>query len=341
MNNRTVGEKLGVSRRDFLRISATTAAATGVLVACTPAAASVVAENPTKVPKPAGSKIKIAWTSFGLGEPFNMALASAATAEAAKHRDVEFILQDSQADSKLQLQQLEAFIAQKVDAVILHPANPEEIAAGADEVIGAGIPLITIPQKVPTEYCGYIGFDDILNAQNEMTWVAEQLNGKGNILILMGATGHPIVNDRNTGIENALKNFPDIKVLDRQDGEWAKEKSMQITENWLQAHGDQIDAVVSHTDVMAMGAVDVLQSAGKTKVIIAGIDGYEAALQYIREGKMHYTSALDMPSLGGTAVRLSIYLATSANPNLKAMGRILVPNVEIKGAADANNFKGW
>ncbi len=339
MDNRKVP-----TRRDFLRIGAASAAV-GALAACTqtgaPTEASLVTEAPVLTPKPPDTPITVAWTSFGLGEPFNMALASAAEAEAKKHRNVTFILQDSQADNDLQLQQLQAFISQKVNAVILHPANPQEIAAGADEVIAAGIPLITIPQKVPTMYGGYIGFDDVLNAQDEMTWVGEQLNGEGNICILMGATGHPIVVQRNTGIDNALKNFPNIKVLDRQDGEWAKEKSMQITENWLQAYGDKINAIVSHTDVMAMGAVDVLQSAGKTKVLVAGIDGYEAALQYIREGKMHYTSALNMPSLGGTAVRLAIYLATSIAPNLTQMGSIWVPNVEIKGAADAENFTGW
>ena len=284
--------------------------------------------------------IKIAWTSFGLNEPFNAALAKGATAEAKKIRGVEFILQDAQYKVPNQMQQLQGFIASKVDVVILHPTHPQEIAAGADEVIEAGIPVISIPQKVTTDYCGHIGFDDVFICQQQMQWVANQLGGKGNIVIVMGATGHTIVNARNQGYENVLKNYPNINVLDRQDAKWAMEPAMKITENWLQAYGDKIDAVVSHTDVMAMGVADVIKSAGKN-TIVAGVDGYEAAIQYIREGKMHYTSALDMPGLGATAVRTAYFLATSQNPNLRMNGTILVPNIEVAGADAAKNIVGW
>ena len=117
-----------------------------------------------------------------------------------------------------------------------------------------------------------------------MQQVADALDGKGNIVIIEGPMGISSQIQRYEGIENILKNYPDIKVLYTQTANWDRAEAMALMENWLQT-GEQIDGVVAENDEMAMGAFNACKAAG-LDIPVVGIDGIPDALNSVKEGGM-------------------------------------------------------
>lgn len=110
---------------------------------------------------------------------------------------------------------------------------------------------------------------------------------KGKIVALQGALVSQASIDRFQGLQRALKEYPDVQLLDQQTAEWDRTKAVETMENWLTAYGDQISGVWAANDSMALGAVEALRSAGLAgKVKVCGVDGDSEAVEAIVKGDM-------------------------------------------------------
>lgn len=257
-----------------------------------------------------GDKIVIGWTDANLSNESNAICANAATEYAKQFDNVEFIVNDGEGTADNQIAQCEAFVAQGVDAVIISPYDFDACVTAAQVCVDANIPvfvakgLIADMSVVET----YVGSNDFNAGTIEMEYIADLLKGKGNIVVIEGPTGVTGAVLRNDGIAETLKKYPDIKTLYSQPADWYRDKAMGLMENWIQLGAD-IDAVVAHNDEMALGAYDALEAAGITDVPVIGIDGIEAAVVSVGEGKLAASILQDSKTIGEKAIDVAIDLA--------------------------------
>lgn len=254
-------------------------------------------------------KIVIGWTDANLSNESNALCADAAIAR-AKELGVELIVNDGEGTSDKQISQCESFVSQGVDVVIISPYDYDACVTAAQVCVDAGIPVFvakgTIANMDIVET--YVGSNDYNAGVMEMDYIAELLGGKGNIVVIEGPTGVTGAVLRNDGIKDVLADYPDIHVLYSQPADWYRDKAMELMENWLQL-GTDIDAVVSHNDEMALGAYDALEAAGITDVPVIGIDGIQAAVESVGEGKMSASILQDSNTIGSKAIDVAVDIA--------------------------------
>lgn len=230
---------------------------------------------------------------------------------AAKQQGVQIQFEDAQGDVVRQLNQVEGFLNQKVDAVIVLPVDTSATANITRAAVAAKTPLVyvnrhpderTLPKGVVT-----VASNDIEAGQLQMRFLAEKLGGKGTVAIIMGDLAQNATHDRTEGAKQVLKDFPGIKVVEQQSAEWQRNKGMDLTSNWLLA-GTQFDGIVANNDEMAIGAGMALQQAGKAKgeVAIVGIDGLPDGLAAVKRGLLAASVFQDPKAQAAKAVESAI-----------------------------------
>ena len=230
---------------------------------------------------------------------------------AAKHQDVQIQFEDAQGDVVRQLNQVEGFLNQKVDAVILLPVDTAATANITRAAVAAKTPLVyvnrhpderTLPAGVVT-----VASNDIEAGQLQMRYLAQKLGGKGNVAIIMGDLAQNATHARTEGVKQVLKDFPGIKIVEQQSAEWQRSKGMDLTSNWLLA-GTAFNAIVANNDEMAIGAAMALQQAGKAKgeIAIVGIDGLPDGLAAIKRGLLAGSVFQDPKAQAAQAVQAAV-----------------------------------
>ena len=219
-------------------------------------------------------------------------------------------IEDAKGDVSQQLQQVQNFIGQGVDAIIVNPVDTNAVKPIMDQATKANIPLIFVNRRPAAELTGkmaYVGSDSELAGRLQMEALAKAMNGKGNIAILLGDLANESTRERTKGVEAVVAKYPDIKIVQKQTAKFMRNDAVDVVSNWMTA-GDDINAIASNNDEMAIGA---LQALGKNsdKVLIAGVDGTPDALQMIKNGKMVATVFQDAKGQGEGAVQTAVKLA--------------------------------
>ncbi len=256
---------------------------------------------------PASAGYRIGVTYQNLQNEFIVNIAKAVE-EKAKELDVTLIESDGQGKAEVQISQVENFIAQHVDAILLIPFDKEGCAPAVQKAVAAKIPLVVFNAQVTNVELAntYVGSDDMEAGRIEMQYIADLLKGKGNIAIIHGPNGHSAEVQRTEGNKEILKKYPDIKVLFEQTANWDRAQALSLTENWLQT-GKPLNAIVAQNDEMALGAYKAIEAAGKAKDIpVIGIDAIADALKSVKEGKMAATVFQDAHGQGATAVEMAV-----------------------------------
>lgn len=223
--------------------------------------------------------------------------------------EIEFVVLDGEGSGENQVAHCETFISMGVDCVVMQPYDAAACQVGVELCQEAGIPVFTCKSEIEdNSICTYVGQDDTIAGEIEMTWVAEQLGGEGNIVVIEGPTGISAAILRNQGINNVLADNPDINVLYSQPGNWNREEGMALMENWLQL-GVEIKAVVAHNDEMALGAYDAIVEAGmEDEILVIGIDAIEAAVTSVQAGELDATVLQDSYGIGALGIEVALKL---------------------------------
>lgn len=228
----------------------------------------------------------------------------------AGENGVKLIVNDAQRTADKQVQQIETFISQKVDAIILNPCEVEASSPAVEKAKAAGIPVINVNSETSATPDGFVGSDDEESGTIAMEQIAKLLGGKGNIVIIDGYMGQTAQIKRAIGAKRILEKYPDINVLAEQTAEWDRAKAMSLMENWIQSYGDKINAVFAHNDEMGMGALQALEQAKlKDKVVVVSIDAIADALQAVKDGRLDATVYQDAKGQGEGAVDMAVKLA--------------------------------
>jgi inositol transport system substrate-binding protein len=255
-------------------------------------------------------EILIGFSSRDLSAEYTAKLSEAIVAYAQTKTGVKVVMVDAQSDVQKQFSQVENFVAQKVDAIILNPCELEASTPAVDFVKKAGIPLVLVNQTTKSAGDSYIGSNDFEAGRIAMEAIAKKLNGQGGVLILHGIMGTSAQLQREAGAREVFAKYPGLKLVDHQTASWDRAKAMALTENWIQAHKGKFSAVFAHNDEMAMGALLALERAGlKKDVTVIGIDAIAQALTAVKDGRLDATVFQDAVGQGKGSVDAAILLA--------------------------------
>ncbi|MBQ6480349.1 MAG: substrate-binding domain-containing protein [Anaerolineaceae bacterium] len=259
---------------------------------------------------------KIGYACNNYNDLFQTVIQSYAKAF-AEENGIEFQSADGRDDEILQQDQIKAFIEDGVDALVVVAVNP----MGVDPIIkmaaDAKIPLVFVNRNPFTADDGsdipdgvyYVGSNEIDAGIYQAKYVIDKLgeDAECGYVVLMGQLSNPASKLRTDGNEEGFKDYPGYKMLDKQTGDWQRDKGLALTENWIQAYGDQLCAVISNNDDMAMGAIKALEDKGmKDKVLVLGVDLIDDAKVAIEEGRLDCSVKQDGKGQGEGAMGVAL-----------------------------------
>jgi ribose transport system substrate-binding protein len=240
----------------------------------------------------AQEKIKIGFSQCTLNHPWRVAQVNVNKAYCdANFPDVDLIITDGNNDSGKQVSDIENLIAQNPKVLIVSPLTADALTPIVKQAMESGIPVVTLDRKVNTKVTCHIGALNIPIGAAAAAFLAKKLNGKGAILELQGTAGASATTDRNKGFVDELAKTPDLKIVASQNCDYTRDKAVKFMEDMVQRFGEgEIQAVYGHNDEMALGAIQVLEGAGRLKdVLVIGIDGQNNAIEAVAAGKLAAT----------------------------------------------------
>ena len=253
-----------------------------VVFGCSPAPrAPDIAPNG---PAPAAKQKVIGASLLTQGHQFYRDLVAAMEAEAAQ-QGFALRVQYAEFQSPKQINQIETFVQQGVDALIVAPCDSAGIAPTINDAAAKGIPVFTADIAAHNaNVVSHIASDNVLGGKLIGEYLAKQLNGKGNVAIIDNAEVAS-VQERVAGFEEALKAYPEIRIVQKAPGFGRRDKAMRAAQDVIQAQSD-LNAIFGINDDSALGALAALESAGlQEKILIFGYDGTPEARDTIRAGK--------------------------------------------------------
>jgi len=228
----------------------------------------------------------------------------------AEELGAELIIVDAERSPLKQIEQVESFIAQKVDVIILNPCEFEASSPAVTKALAANIPIVNVNSATKVQPTAFVGSNDVESGRIAMKYIAEKLGGKGNIVMIQGLNGQAAQIQREQGAKEIMAQFPGLNMIAEQTAEWDRAKSMDLMQNWIQSYDTKINAVFAHNDEMGLGAVKALQDAGmKDKVIVVSIDAISDALQAVKKGDLDATVFQDARKQGAGAIETAVKIA--------------------------------
>jgi len=257
-----------------------------------------------------GKKIRIG-VSMLFDDLWLTTLRDAISAYAATQPDVELVMVDSKEDVATQLGQVENFVSQKLDAIVLIPPDTNATDPVIKAAQDAGIPLVFINRKPANLPAGipYVGSDSIVAGRLQAEWLAEKLGGKGNVVVMQGNLAQEAAQQRTAGFHEVFEKYPDIKIIKEDTANWSRDQGLALMENWLST-GEQIDAVASNNDEMTIGALQAIDAAGLLgKILVGGVDASADALSEMSKGRLNVTVFQNAAGQGEGGIKAAISLA--------------------------------
>jgi inositol transport system substrate-binding protein len=233
--------------------------------------------------------------------------------EAAEELGVRITMVDGRNDPALQQGQIDTFITQGVDAIVIVPVQVTALDPILDETEAAGIPVVAVnrlpPEPTLSRLATFVGSNEEFAGRVQGEAIAEMLGGEGDVVIIWGEIGHPAQIGRTAGTKEILDQYPGIQVVREDTSEWQRANALDLMENWIQA-GFNIDAVIANNDESAIGAAMALEQVGMLEdVYIAGVDATPDALRFMRDGKIDVTVFQDAYGQGYACIDAAIKAA--------------------------------
>lgn len=197
-------------------------------------------------------------------------------------------LASSNDDNMLQNKQVNQFIDEGVDLLIISPNQLSAISKAVERAYDKGIPVILYDRKTNSDkYTAFIGCDNYTIGKSMGTFIAQQLQGKGRIVEISGLEGSSPALERHRGFMDAIKPYPGLQVVASEEGNWKEEGGIQAMKRILKQTQD-FDYVFAHNDRLAWGAyVAARQMRVKRNYKYTGVDGMATeggGLELVRDG---------------------------------------------------------
>ncbi|HEU4741154.1 MAG TPA: substrate-binding domain-containing protein [Meiothermus sp.] len=225
--------------------------------------------------------------------------------------NVELVIQSADVDVQGQIQQIRNLINAKVDGILINPNSQTGLNQVIKEATDAGIKVVVVDQEVSAPTAVNVAIDQRAWAKDKMDWLAKTLGGKGNIVIINGIAGHPANEARVAGINDSLKNYPGIKVLNSTNADWDQAKGQQVMSSLL-ASQPNIDGVFTQ-DGMGQGVLRALIAAKPQKMPVVSGEAYVGYMKLWTDIKKSYPNfksygLANPPGVGASGLRVLVNL---------------------------------
>ncbi len=295
------------------------------------AVAATAAERPLR---------SVGLTVGDLGNPFFVQIAKGAEAKARAlgGPGVKFTAVSSGYDLNQQTNQLEDFIAAKVDLIVLNAADTKGIAPAVRKARAAGIVVVAVDVAAEGGVHATVMSDNIQAGRLAAEYVANRLGGKGAVAIINGPPVSAVM-DRVRGAEEVFARHPGIKVVSRdQNAGGHRQGGMNTMTDLLTAHPD-LAAVFAINDPTGLGAALAIRQARNAKIFVAGVDGAPEAEKALQDPKNAFaaTAAQDPFTMAAKAVEVGFEVLQGRKP---AVDPLLVP-VTLVTRETLPSYRGW
>ncbi|WP_434599169.1 substrate-binding domain-containing protein [Streptomyces sp. A5-4] len=300
------------SRRGLLFGTAAVSAG-ALLTACTsnePAEKDKPAANeqPVSDDKP-GKQVTIGFAGPQADHGWLNAINVNARERAKKYKDVTLDITEGSNDTAAQIGQIDTLINKKVDVLVILPADGKAMTQAGLKAMRAGIPVVNLDRvfSSPQAYRCWIGGDNYGMGLSAGNYIGEQLKNKADakVVELAGLDNLELTKQRSQGFADALKNYPNIKMVARQAADFTVESGQSKMSSLLQAQ-KSFDALWNHDDDQGVGALRAIEQAGRDEFLMVGGAGALSAFKAIKSGKgVLKATVLYPPTMAASAIDLA------------------------------------
>jgi ribose transport system substrate-binding protein len=325
-------------RRRGLALIGAIAAATLVLSACTNGSSSDDGANST-VDKSntdndkSGDKVTIGFSAPAADHGWMGAITKNAVAQAKQYDDIDLKVAEGTNDVNLQISQVETFINDKVDAIVLLPFDGAAMTAVARKAMDAGIIVINVDREFDSPFAArttVLG-DNYGMGVSAGTYVCDKANGDKNKIVaeIAGIDSLPLTQDRSRGFKDALTKCG-LKVNNRVAAEFTVESGEKAASNLLQA-APKIDYLWNHDDDQGVGVLAAIKNANRDEFVMIGGAGSANVMRDIKADNTVLKATVIYPSTqAADAIKLARLLVQ--NKSMSDLSEIEVPR-ELKLSA--------
>lgn len=245
--------------------------------------------------------------------------------------------QDAQLDLSAQHNQIDAFIQQGVDLIVVSAVDGQGIAPAIAKAKEAGIIVIAV--DTPAEGADAVVMTNAVQAgERSCEYLFEKMGHKGQVLLVDGTPIQTII-DRINGCKAVAAKYPEIHIVGQQASKNDRASGLAVTTDMLTANPD-VTGIFGMNDPSALGAVLAVEQAGKAgQIIVTGVDGSpEAVAELKREGSPFIGTATQNPAeMVRQAVKIAQEIVAGNPPTEKT---VLIESVLVN-RDNVKDYKGW
>ena len=246
----------------------------------------------------AGDKVVIGFSAPAADHGWMGAITQTALDTADEYDDIELRQAEATNDVNVQISQVEQFINDGVDAIVLLPFDGAALTDVATQAMEAGIPVINVDREFSSPFAAratVLG-DNYGMGVSAGQYICEQLGDKPDAVVaeIAGIDSLPLTQDRSQGFEDALSDCG-LDVDNRVAAEFTVQSGEAVTANLLQA-APQIDAIWNHDDDQGVGVLSAIENAGRDEFFMVGGAGSANVMRHIQDGDSVLQATVVYPS---------------------------------------------
>lgn len=245
-----------------------------------------------------------AFTKNGVNPNYQAFLRGVERAAAAEGATATRHVPATPDDAGEQIALLRAVVAERPDAIIFAPADDRLLEAPVAEAIAQGIPFIGFVNRMRGDFVSFVGADDVAMGRTIAGVMIAALGGRGDVVLVEGPDSAPTSRDRGRGFREAIAASPGIRLLGSAPGRYLREPGRAAMTSLLAQHS-QIDGVICTNDLMALGALDALEAAGRQALVVGNNGTIEAAEEIARD-RLLATMDYDGQRMGAVAAMAAL-----------------------------------
>lgn len=252
----------------------------------------------------------IGFSQCTMNDAWRQAMLAGMKKELSFYPDVEFRLKDAHDNSQTQQRQIQDFLREGVDLLIVSANQAEPITPLVEEAFNRGTPVVILDRRTTSKlYTAYVGGNNQEVGQAAGRYIGSLLGGRGTMLEILGAAGSSPALDRHRGLVQALTTFPGVKLVGQVQGNWQRPSVLSSLPAMLRAH-PETKLIFAHNDRMALGAYQVCKQMGLAqRVRVVGVDGLagpQGGLDLVQDGIIAAT--LLYPPGGEETIRTAMHI---------------------------------
>ncbi|MUN07247.1 substrate-binding domain-containing protein [Agromyces luteolus] len=324
------------SRARMLVMAGASLAVAGLLAGCTAGGSeSNITENQNSAEEnaEAGDTVVIGFSGPAADHGWLGAINSAAIAAAESYPDVELRVAEGTNDANLQISQVETFVNDGVDAIVLLPTDGAALTEAATAAMEAGIPVINVDREFSSPFAARATIlgDNYGMGVSAGTYICERLEGQDDAVIaeIAGIDSLPLTQDRSAGFADALSDCG-LEVTNRVAADFTIQGGEAVTSQLLSA-APEIDAIWNHDDDQGVGVLAAIDAAGRDEFFMVGGAGSANAMRAIQSGDSVLEATVIYPSTqAADGIALARLIAQG-----KTMSDLYTPSVANRIVLDA------